>query len=111
MRASKRSATTLVRVAILVLIGRWLDLYLMIVPAQAPDQPPFGAWEIGPLVAVVALGLLAFFHYVRQAPVVPLRDPLLAESIARPHRSDSSRTSPGSFREANRTSSTAREFR
>jgi hypothetical protein len=83
MRASKRSATTLVRVAVLVLVGRWLDLYLMVVPTHATGQPPFGVWEIGPMVAAVALGLLGFFHYLRQAHVVPLRDPRLTESLAK----------------------------
>ncbi|MFB3922649.1 MAG: hypothetical protein ACE145_13065 [Terriglobia bacterium] len=85
MRSSKRSATTLVRVAVLVLAGRWLDLYLMIVPTQAPGQPSFGVWEIGPIVAVVALGLLGFFHYLRQASIVPVRDPRLAESLGHGH--------------------------
>ena len=58
------------------------DLYLMIVPPQAPERPPFGMWEIGPLVAAAALAALAFFHYLRQAAAVPFRDPFLAESSA-----------------------------
>jgi hypothetical protein len=81
LRASKRSATTLVRVAVVILVGRWLDLYLMIVPPHAAHRPPFGAWEIGPVVAAVATAGLAFIYYLRQAPVVPVRDPLLAESL------------------------------
>ena len=97
MRTSKRSATTLVRVAIIVLAGRWLDLYLMVVPPQAAGRPPFGVWEIGPAVAAVALGLLAFFHYLRQAPAVPLRDPLLADSLGPAHITASPAT-PESFR-------------
>jgi hypothetical protein len=85
LRASKRSATTLVRVAIVILVGRWLDLYLMIVPPHAADRPHFGAWEIGPVVAAVALAGLAFLHYLRQAAPVPVRDPLLTESLRAEH--------------------------
>jgi hypothetical protein len=97
LRASKRSATTLVRVAVIILVGRWLDLYLMIVPPHA-GRPPFGVWEIGPVVAAVALGLLAFLHYLRQAPTIPLRDPFLAESLAGAHHITPPRTSRGSPR-------------
>ncbi|MBI4164528.1 MAG: hypothetical protein HY508_02210 [Acidobacteria bacterium] len=99
MRASKRSATTLMRVAVFVLVGRWLDLYLMIVPPHAGDWPPFGVWEVGPAVAAVALGLLASFHYLRQAPIIPVRDPLLAESLAQSDTPKPSRVSAGSSKD------------
>jgi len=99
-RAAKRSAGVLLKVGIVVLIGRWLDLYLMIVPPQAPERPPFGLWEIGPLVTAVGLGLLAFFRYLRQASVVPLRDPFLAESLGHAHMTASCAT-PESFRGTN----------
>jgi hypothetical protein len=103
-RTAKRSAGVLLKVGLVVLIGRWLDLYLMIVPPQAPERLPLGLWEVGPLVAAVGLGLLAFFHYLRQASVVPLRDPFLAESLGHGRDLMPSGISGGSFRASSDTS-------
>lgn len=51
--ATKRSRYVLARVAVLLLFGRWLDLYVMITPAASPGMPPLGVWEIVPPVAAV----------------------------------------------------------
>lgn len=103
-RAAKRSAGVLLKAGLVILAGRWLDLYLMIVPPQAGDRPPFGVWEIGPAIAAVGLCLLAFFHYLRQAPVIPVRDPFLAESLSHGRDLTQSGISGGSFRATSETS-------
>ena len=69
----------------MVLAGRWLDLYLMILPTYAGPQPVFGAWELGLLLGALGLFVLVFFRAFRQAPVVPVRDPYLEESLHYEH--------------------------
>ena len=50
---TKRNRTILLRVAVAVLIGHWLDLYVSIVPAHAP-APRLTGWELA-----LALGTFA----------------------------------------------------
>jgi len=80
--AAKRNPQILARVAVLILIGRWLDLYLMIVPACA-DATPFVGVETG--LALGAAGLLGWLvcRALQRAPLVPRNDPYLVESL--PH--------------------------
>jgi len=80
-RATKRTPGLLVKVAIVVLLGRWLDLYLMINPTFMGRRPAFGAWEFGLMLGAVGVCSLVFFRALRRAPVVPVGDPRLAESL------------------------------
>ena len=77
----KRTGHLLARVAAVVLVGRWLDVYLMVQPAAGAENPSIGIWDIGGVVAVSALFVLLFVHGMRQAPPVPAGDPRLAESL------------------------------
>lgn len=80
-RPLKRSGGMLVKVAAFVLVGRWLDLYIMIFPQVSPDSPPFGAWEVGGALVVVGVFARVFARMFRQAAPVPARDPFLSESL------------------------------
>src|SRR5574340_353287 len=80
-RTNKQSPGVLVKVSVVVLLGRWLDLYLMIVPPFAPDRPPLGLWEIGLAAGGLGLFMLGMFGALRKAPLVPVRDPFLSESL------------------------------
>ena len=79
--SSKRSPSTLAKVAIVVLAGRWVDLYLMIFPPVVGRAPVFGIWEVGAILGVFGLFLIVFQRALRQASLVPLNDPLLEESL------------------------------
>jgi len=81
-RASKRSGVTMARVATLVLVGRWLDLYLMVYPSTV-GHVVAGPAELGAVLLAGSLLLLGFFWSVSRAPLVPLGDPLLEESLGR----------------------------
>lgn len=79
-RASKRNPRLLGAVCVLILCGHYLDLYLLI----APDTLP--APSIGPLEVLVPIGYASLFVFITQralaqAPLVPLRDPYLDESL------------------------------
>lgn len=76
-RGSKRNGDTLVKIAGLVLVGRWLDLYLMIFPGVALDTPVLGIPEIGlSLGAAGAVGLI-LLRGLSRWPLIPLKDPYL----------------------------------
>ena len=80
-RRNKQSPGVLVKVCLVLLAGRWLDLYLMIMPTFAGQQPHIGPLEIGLLAGGSGVFLLSFFAVLRRAPLVPLNDPFLPESL------------------------------
>lgn len=84
-RRSKQTAAMLVRVALVVVAGRCLDLYLMILPPFAGAQPVLGIWEVGLMAGAAALFGILFFRVLRNASLVPLQDPYLVESLHRSH--------------------------
>lgn len=80
-RANKRNPRVLAGISVVVLLGRALDLYLMVVPPFAGARPVFGIWEAGMLLGTVGLFALVFIRALRQAPLVPIGDPFLEESL------------------------------
>jgi len=91
-RPAKRSPTMMARIAVLILIGRWLDLYLMVFPSTAVEGPLWGmheaAWavlaRVPEIAAVVLAGsvlCLLFFRQLAKASILPVGDPLLEESL------------------------------
>lgn len=79
--SSKRSEKVLLRVALVVLAGRWLDLYLAIAPAVDGSAPHFGAWEAAAILGAAGLFFLVFTRTLQSAPVIPAGDPYLEESL------------------------------
>jgi hypothetical protein len=80
-RATKRRVGVLTAVSVVILAGRWVDLYVQVLP-RAGDAPLTGAvWEIS--LAAGAAGLFALVSFVAlgRAPIIPVRDPLLGESL------------------------------
>ena len=75
---TKRNRTILSRVAVAVLIGHWLDLYVCIVAAKQP-QPALTGWELA-----LAFGAFAVIGWAvtRREPVLTL-DPSLPQPYAR----------------------------
>ncbi len=80
-RRNKQNPNVLAKVAIVLLAGRWLDLYLMIMPPFAGKTLPIGIVEAGLAAGSFGLFMLAFFWVLRRASLVPLRDPFLADSL------------------------------
>ncbi len=89
MRA-KRSAGVMMKVAGVVLIGRWVDLYLMVFPSVGAtgasetklfEAPVFGLWEVAGIGCLAAVtGLLVIRCFAATNPV-PKQDPYLSESL------------------------------
>lgn len=80
-RSSKRSNRTLLRVCVILLVGRWLDLFLIIQPVFEPEAPRLGIWELAPIVVAGALFVLFLRRNLATTPLVANGDPYLAESL------------------------------
>ncbi len=79
-RASKRSLSVLKRVCIALLVGHWIDVYVMVMPPILKNR------VIGPLEILIAMGYGALFVYVTaralsRAPLVARNDLYLEESL------------------------------
>jgi hypothetical protein len=81
-RPMKRSRTVLPKICVVMLLGRWLDLYLLIGPAL----PDFAAiptpLEAGILAGALGLAGWLVARSLAKAPLVPRHDPYLGESLS-----------------------------
>ena len=78
----------MIRVAAVVLIGRWVDLYLMVLPSVTSadgerlfQSPVFGVWEIATICCLLGVGGVLLFRSFAVTRPVPERDPYLQESL------------------------------
>jgi hypothetical protein len=67
------------------LIGRWIDLFWMILPPFMHTQPLFNVWEVAPIAAALALVLFLTLRNFSLHTIVPVNDPMLVESLPRQH--------------------------
>jgi hypothetical protein len=75
--SSKRNPRILCAAAIIVLAGRFLDLFLMVTPALYGDKPVVGILEVSVVIGAVCLFLWTFIRAMQSASPVPLKDPSL----------------------------------
>jgi hypothetical protein len=80
-RAAKRRVGVLAAVSLVILAGRWLDLYLQVVPPSGGAPLAGAPWEIGLAAGAAGLFGLVFLVALGRAAVVPVGDPFLAESL------------------------------
>jgi len=80
-RPAKRSARIMAAIAAVVLIGRWLDLYIMVLPSAIGETPMIEIPEIAAATALFGAFGLVFLRSFAKANTVPGQDPFLAESL------------------------------
>jgi hypothetical protein len=80
-RATKQRLGVLAAVSLVVLAGRWLDLYLQVLPPSGEAPLAGAAWEIALPVGAAGLFALVFFAWLGRAAVIPVGDPFLPESL------------------------------
>jgi len=83
-RGAKRKMNVLIFVAVMLLLGHWIDFYLMIFPgvshhiAHTHWYP--GLFEIGMTLGYVGLFILVVFHSLSKTNLTPKNHPYLEES-------------------------------
>lgn len=70
-KPSKRSRSVMVRVAFVLLVGRWIDLVLMVLPATLSATPVFGIWEIATIVCAICTGAVLVDQSFKAVEPVP----------------------------------------
>ncbi len=80
-RGAKRSSANVVRVCAVVLLGRWLDVYLQVAPSTLPEHAGIGLLDVGVFAAFAAGFLLVVERALRSAPLIATGDPYLVESL------------------------------
>jgi Ni/Fe-hydrogenase subunit HybB-like protein len=84
-RSVKKSGGWLMLTCVIVLIGHWIDLYVMIFPAFEHAALP-GLVDVAITIGFAALFIQAFASGLRQTALVPQNDPYLEESLWREPR-------------------------
>jgi hypothetical protein len=71
----------MMKIAVVVLIGRWVDLYLMIFPSTIGGTPVFGILEVAAICLLIGSAGLLLSRSFAAANPVPGKDPYLSESL------------------------------
>jgi hypothetical protein len=81
-REAKRRPGVLAAVSLLLLAGRWVDLFLMIAPSQGTTLTTPGVLEAGAALGAVGIVGVAVCRALGKASLVPVNDPLLGQRLA-----------------------------
>jgi hypothetical protein len=73
---SKSSLKVMTAMAVLILAGRWFDLYMQVMPSHW-DGPKFGWIELGMAAGTAGLIWLVFVRGLSRAPLIPVHEPVI----------------------------------
>jgi hypothetical protein len=79
-RGSKRNYTTLTFLAILIILGHWVDFYQMVMPGTMNEHYSLGWFEFGILVLYAGLIMHFVGKGLSKKPLVALHHPYIKES-------------------------------
>ncbi len=80
-RDAKRNYFFLTFVGCIILIGHWLDVYMMVMPGTVHSNHHFGWMEIGTALGFLGLLLFVVHNALAKAPLMVEKHPYLEESI------------------------------
>ena len=80
-RDSKRYMATLKNVTVIVMIGHWIDFYLMITPGVMKYDGGFGFMEIGSAMIFLAAFVWVVLSSLAKYPLIAKNHPTLQESL------------------------------
>ncbi len=80
-RDAKRNVKLLKIVAIIVILGHWLDFYLMVMPGTVGENNGINYIELGTFAGYIGLFMYLMLSSLAKAPLVPKNHPYLEESL------------------------------
>jgi len=80
-RDAKRDAGILTFVGVLILIGHWLDVYIMVSGGSLGANATIGYLEIGLALLMAGVFILILLKNLSKAPLTPVNHPFLDESM------------------------------
>jgi hypothetical protein len=81
-RDTKRNRAFLIFVGLIILVGHWMDFYLMVTPGVMFDQwEGIGFMEIGMFLGAAGIFIFTVFNTLTKAPLEPVQDPYLEETL------------------------------
>jgi len=80
-RDAKRNYFFLVFVGIIILIGHWLDVFMMVMPATVKGHWHLGWIEIGMAMGFLGLLLFVVHRALAKAPLTVQKHPYLEETL------------------------------
>lgn len=79
-KSSKRSYTTLTFLAVLIILGHWIDFYQMVMPGTVHEHYSLGWFEFGILALYAGLIMLFVGRGLAKKPLVAKYHPFIKES-------------------------------
>jgi hypothetical protein len=80
-RDAKRNAGILSFVGVIILVGHWLDVYIMVSAGSMGQSAKIGFLEIGMAVLAAGFFIRVILNNLTKAPLTPVNHPFLDESI------------------------------
>ena len=80
MRNAKRSPIVLILAASIILIGHWVDMYLLIMPGTVGEHAGIGLLEIGTTICFLGIFAYTVLHSLSKANLYPINHPYVLES-------------------------------
>lgn len=80
-RNVKRKQNMMMFVAILLLLGHWLDYYIMIMPGTVDTHRGFGFIEVGTAIGFVGIFILLVMNKLSKHALAPKNHPFFDESL------------------------------
>ncbi|MEO8794998.1 MAG: quinol:cytochrome C oxidoreductase [Daejeonella sp.] len=80
-RNSKRQMNWMMLVCIMLMLGHWLDYYMMIMPGTVAEHRGFGIIEIGIAIGFTGLFTFLVLNQLSKRSMVPANHPFLEESL------------------------------
>jgi len=80
-RDAKRKLNMMLFVCIVILLGHWLDYYMMIMPGTVDNHPGFGIIEVGTAIGFVGLFTFLVMSKLSKHALVPKHHPFMEESL------------------------------
>jgi hypothetical protein len=79
-RDAKRQENTLVVAGIIMIIGHWLDVWLIVMPGIMGTHAHIGIVEIASTSFFAGIFIWVFFSALSKAPIVAQNHPMIEES-------------------------------